>query len=108
MVVAVSDSHFKYEKVAFGSGNETRVLSNPHAPQGDEPETENGTRWSASIESKIAENRRGPDEHRQRKLGDDGKADLLGRKQIDPDIAEREHEYGGEARYEEERVEGGQ
>lgn len=34
MVVAVSDSHFKYEKVAFGSGNETRVLSNPHAPQG--------------------------------------------------------------------------
>ncbi|TDL19946.1 hypothetical protein BD410DRAFT_726523 [Rickenella mellea] len=34
MVIAVSDSLFKYEKVAFGDGKQTRVLSNPHAPQG--------------------------------------------------------------------------
>ena len=34
MVVAVSDSHFKYEKVPFGTGKELRVLGNPHTPQG--------------------------------------------------------------------------
>lgn len=34
MVVGVSDSLFKFEKVAFGNNNETRVLSNPHTTQG--------------------------------------------------------------------------
>lgn len=34
MVVAVSDSLFKYEEVTFGDGREKRILSNPHSQQG--------------------------------------------------------------------------
>ena len=34
MVVAVSDELFKFERVGFGNGKDSRVLSNPHAPQG--------------------------------------------------------------------------
>lgn len=34
LVVAVSDSLFKYEKVPFGDGKQQRILSNPHAAQG--------------------------------------------------------------------------
>ena len=32
-VVAVSDHLFKFEKIKFGDGRESRVLSNPHTPQ---------------------------------------------------------------------------
>lgn len=34
LVVAVSDSLFKYEKRVLIAGNEPKVISNPHAPQG--------------------------------------------------------------------------
>lgn len=34
MVVAVSDSLFKYEKMSVTPGGPSRVISNPHAPQG--------------------------------------------------------------------------
>lgn len=34
IVVAVSDYLFKFEKVKFGDGKETKVLGNPHTPQG--------------------------------------------------------------------------
>lgn len=36
MVAAVSDSHFKFEKVNFGDETHRRVLSNPHTPQGQD------------------------------------------------------------------------
>ncbi|KAH8112662.1 exonuclease II [Phellopilus nigrolimitatus] len=34
MVIGVSDQLFKYEKLKFGDGRESRVLGNPHTPQG--------------------------------------------------------------------------
>ncbi|KAF7304085.1 5'-3' exoribonuclease 1 [Mycena indigotica] len=34
MVVAVSDSHFKYDKMSLISGGPQRVISNPHTPHG--------------------------------------------------------------------------
>lgn len=33
MVVAVSDSLFKFEQLKFGDGRESKILSNPHSPQ---------------------------------------------------------------------------
>lgn len=34
MVTAVSDYLFKYERISIGSKNDTKIISNPHTPQG--------------------------------------------------------------------------